>query len=90
MAIVHQIAVNPLCKVEDLRRQCPHSKLHETVKNDMQKAFWDLLRDDLSKNPPDKKNAFSLIVDLKNVSFFSFILSRFKYTPFSFDKFICH
>uniref|UniRef100_A0A914N257 T-complex 11 n=1 Tax=Meloidogyne incognita TaxID=6306 RepID=A0A914N257_MELIC len=67
MAIVHQIAVNPLCKVEDLRRQCPHSKLHETVKNDMQKAFWDLLRDDLSKNPPDKKNAFSLIVDLKNM-----------------------
>uniref|UniRef100_A0A915MBV3 Uncharacterized protein n=1 Tax=Meloidogyne javanica TaxID=6303 RepID=A0A915MBV3_MELJA len=67
MAIVHQIAVNPLCKVEDLRRQCPHSKLHETVKNDMQKAFWDLLRDDLSKNPPDMKNAFSLIVDLKNM-----------------------
>ncbi|CAK5059116.1 unnamed protein product [Meloidogyne enterolobii] len=67
MAIVHQIAVNPLCKVEDLRRQCPHSKLHETVKNDMQKAFWDLLREDLSKNPPDKKNAFSLIVDLKNM-----------------------
>lgn len=67
MAIVHQIAVDPLCKVEDLRRQCPNTKLHEAVKNNMQKAFWDLLRDDLSKNPPEKKNAFSLFIDLKNM-----------------------
>lgn len=67
MSIVHQIAVDPLCKVEDLRRQYPNTKLHEAVKNNMHKAFWDLLRNDLSKKPPEKKTAFSLFVDLKNV-----------------------
>ena len=68
MAIVHQIAVEPLCKVEDLRRQYPNIKLHEAVKSNMQKAFWDLLHDDLSKKPPEKMTtAFSLIVDLKTV-----------------------
>jgi ankyrin repeat protein len=68
MAIVHQIAVDPLCKVEDIRHQYPNTKLHDAVKNNMQKAFWDLLRDELSSKPASKKTtAFSLIVDLKTV-----------------------
>lgn len=64
MAIVHQIAVDPKFKVEDLKSQDP---LYETIKLNMHKAYWDLLRDDLSNNPQKNEHGFMLLKDLKTM-----------------------
>lgn len=65
MAIVHQIAIDPKCKVEDLK---PKDPIFEQVKTNMHNAFWELLREDLlSKKSPKFEHAFSLLNDLKLV-----------------------
>ena len=64
MAIVHQIAVDPKCTVEDLKQRDP---LYEQFKSSMHRAYWDLLRDDLGKEPPNNEHAFTLLKDLKKV-----------------------
>lgn len=67
MAIVHEIAIDPKFSVEDL-----HSKdgVYTAFKLNMHKAFWDVLRDEISKNPPDYNHAFLLLHDLKDVCIF--------------------
>src|SRR5947209_651964 len=62
MAIVHEIAIDPKFNVEDFQKR---DKLYEAVKVNMHKAFWDRLREDLEKEPPEYAGAFSLLKDLK-------------------------
>lgn len=50
--------------MEDLK---PKDALYETVKSNMHKAFWNKLREDLAKDPPDHAHAFVLLKDLKEV-----------------------
>ncbi|KAL3088283.1 hypothetical protein niasHT_023843 [Heterodera trifolii] len=64
MNIAHKIATHPNCKVEDFKAADP---LYVSVKSNMRKAYWDLLREDLAKEPPEFGHAFSLLGDLKQM-----------------------
>uniref|UniRef100_A0A914IG85 Uncharacterized protein n=1 Tax=Globodera rostochiensis TaxID=31243 RepID=A0A914IG85_GLORO len=64
MNIAHKIATDPNCTVEDFGTKDP---FYDCVKSNIHKAYWDLLREDLTKDPPGYQHAFSLLEDLKKM-----------------------
>jgi len=62
MALVHEIAVDPTFCVENLQSKDP---IYKSVKENMHKAFWDLLKEDLNQDPPVYERVFELLNDLK-------------------------
>lgn len=80
MAIVHEIAIDPEFSVEDLKNK---DKVYNALKVNMHKAFWDVLRDEISKDPPNYNHAFLLLNDLKDVyTIFFFIYKKFVFIYF--------
>lgn len=71
MAIVHEIAIDPTFSVEDLQKK---DDVYSAIKSNMHKAFWDVLRSDISKNPPNYNHAFLLLHDLKDVWVKKFVI----------------
>lgn len=41
--------------------------IYETIKDNIYRAYWDILSEDLVKNPPNYSHAFSLLSDLKKL-----------------------
>ncbi|KAI3420438.1 hypothetical protein GPALN_003735 [Globodera pallida] len=64
MNIAHKIATDPNCTVEDFGTKDP---FYDCVKSNIHKAYWDLLREDLTKDPPGYQHALSLLEDLKKM-----------------------
>ncbi|KAK3098937.1 hypothetical protein FSP39_024473 [Pinctada imbricata] len=63
MALAHEIAVNSEFKLEKMTP--PENSVEKTIKETMQRAFWDVLQDKLSQDPPDYSNAVVLIEEVK-------------------------
>lgn len=62
MALVHQIAVDKDFRLE---RAEPASSVQKIVKDTMHKAFWDLLREQLTEDPPNFTQALVLLENIK-------------------------
>lgn len=46
-----------------------HYSLESKVKEALHKAFWDSLKEELSKTPPDYSHAIRLIQEIKEVNY---------------------
>lgn len=62
MTLVHEIAVN---KDFQLHKDLHETGYHKTVKEILHKAFWDLLHDKLTSDPPDYSHAMTLLKEVK-------------------------
>lgn len=67
MALVHEIAVNPEFVIE----KNSANFVEQAVEDCMKKAYWDKLREDLSRVPPDYSYAIVLLGDIKKVFLYS-------------------
>lgn len=63
MALVHEIVVDNEFRLE--RYEPPENTLHRAVKDNMHRAFWEMLRKDFSKDPPNYTHALVLLEDVK-------------------------
>ncbi|WKX94829.1 hypothetical protein Q1695_011806 [Nippostrongylus brasiliensis] len=61
LALIHEIAIDPEYSVPDV----PADPIHAAVRHNMHRAYWDLLREDLAKDPPDYTQAFSHLMEIK-------------------------
>ncbi|VDM61687.1 unnamed protein product [Angiostrongylus costaricensis] len=65
LALVHEIAIDPEFSVSDI----PKNPIQAAIKENMYRAYWDLLSEDLAKDPPDYTHAFNLLMEIKQVGF---------------------
>ncbi|KAI4464039.1 testis-specific protein pbs13 t-complex 11 [Holotrichia oblita] len=63
MALVHQIVVDKDFKLE--RVEPEPNTWHRFVKDNMHKAFWEILKEELAEDPPNYNQAFVLLEDIK-------------------------
>ncbi|CAG9533905.1 unnamed protein product, partial [Cercopithifilaria johnstoni] len=63
MALVHEIAVNPEFVIE----RNSANLVEQAVEDCMKKAYWDKLREDLARVPPDYSYALVLLDDIKKM-----------------------
>ncbi|VDN85807.1 unnamed protein product [Brugia pahangi] len=63
MALVHEIAINPEFVIE----KNPANQIERMVEDCIKKAYWDKLREDLTRIPPDYSCALTLLDDIKKV-----------------------
>jgi len=64
MALAHEIAVD---KDFQLTKIAPSNGLESTVKEIMQRAFWDILKEELESDPPVYKQALVLFAEIKTM-----------------------
>nr|CAB3266873.1 T-complex protein 11-like protein 1 [Phallusia mammillata] len=73
MTMAHEIALQGNSKVFDQIKpkqdqdESNKEKLHRVVKEEMHKAYWQLLRDELHSSPPVFDHAFVIIKDVKEM-----------------------
>lgn len=65
MQLAHEIAINPNFRLQPY--DPPETSLEKRIKSIMQDAFWDLLREQLSADPPCYDHAIALLGDIKEV-----------------------
>ncbi|XP_020278270.1 T-complex protein 11-like protein 1 isoform X2 [Pseudomyrmex gracilis] len=63
MALAHEIAVDKNFQLQKLEPE--DGSFHRRVKEIMHKAFWNLLAEQLAKNPPDYSHALVLLKEIK-------------------------
>ncbi|CAO1410422.1 unnamed protein product [Diamesa hyperborea] len=63
MALAHEIAVNTDFKLQPY--EPPETSIEKMIKETMHKAFWNLLRQQLSEDPPCYDHAIQLLADIK-------------------------
>ena len=68
MALAHEIAVDKNFQLQKLEPD--DSTLHKKVKEIMHKAFWTLLEQQLSEDPPNYTQALVLLNEIKEVRLF--------------------
>ncbi|KAK6737589.1 hypothetical protein RB195_019974 [Necator americanus] len=61
LALVHEIAIDPNFSVSEI----PKNPIEAAVKENMYRAYWDILSEDLRKDPPDHGHAFNLLMEIK-------------------------
>lgn len=61
MALVHQIVVDKDFKLEKVEPE-PNS-IQKAVKDTMRRAFWDVLREQISNDPPNYTQVFFLLLE---------------------------
>nr|CDJ83944.1 T-complex 11 domain containing protein [Haemonchus contortus] len=61
LALVHEIAIDPNFSVSEV----PSNPIQAVIKENMHRAYWDLLTEDLAKDPPDYTHAFNLLMEIK-------------------------
>lgn len=66
MALAHEIAVDKNFKIDKLEPE--DDTLHKKVKEIVHKAFWDILSNELSQDPPIYTQALRLLKEIKDVS----------------------
>lgn len=62
LALVNEIVLNENFKLE---KKDETSSLEKSVRENMQKAFWDILSEQLAESPPNYKQAISVIQEIK-------------------------
>lgn len=65
MALVNEIVFNQDFKLERKEDSSSLSKFESTVRETMKKAFWDILEEQLAEQPPNYKQAISLLNEIK-------------------------
>jgi len=71
--LAHEIALNENFKLE--KKELPANHFRKRVDEMMRKAFWDILKLQLSETPPNFKNALSLLSEIKE-NLISFLLPQ--------------
>jgi len=73
IALAHEIAVNENFKLEENNNLTPGDDedanpktVHDMIKKEMEKAFWDKLREDIEDYPPNFDHAFVLLEEIKH------------------------
>lgn len=64
MALAHEIAVN---KDFQLEKVVPANAVENTIKEIMQRAFWDVLKEELESDPPQFGQAMVLLSEIKEM-----------------------
>lgn len=72
MTLAHEIAVNSDFKLQPY--EPPENSVERIIKDTMHKAFWDVLREQLGRDPPCYDMAIQLLADIKDA--FQSILSK--------------
>ncbi|XP_060629088.2 T-complex protein 11 homolog [Anolis sagrei] len=65
MTIAHEIVVNQDFKLQEVN--FPPNSLESRVKETLHKVFWDRLREQLSRMPPDYSHAIKLLQEIKEI-----------------------
>lgn len=75
IALAHEIAVNNNFRIQENEQSesnatsnssSPKRNVHDMIKQEMEKAFWDKLREDLDDYPPNFDHAFVLLEEIKH------------------------
>lgn len=76
ITLAHEIAVNNNFKLQEnvnapsentsSSSSSPKRNVHDLIKQEMEKAFWDKLREDLDDYPPNFDHAFVLLEEIKH------------------------
>ncbi|XP_017017166.1 T-complex protein 11-like protein 1 [Drosophila kikkawai] len=74
MELAHEIALNPDFKLQQY--EPPSNSLEGAIKRNVHKAFWELLREQLERQPPSYDQAIGLLAEIKET--FPQLLSRNK------------
>ncbi|XP_053688836.1 T-complex protein 11-like protein 1 isoform X2 [Sabethes cyaneus] len=72
MTLAHEIAVNSEFKLQPY--EPPENSIERIIKDTMHRAYWDILREQLGRQPPCYDMAIQLLVDIKDA--FQSILSK--------------
>lgn len=72
MTLAHEIAINSEFKLQPY--EPPANSLERLIKDTMHKAYWDVLREQLAREPPCYDIAIQLLADIKDA--FQSILSK--------------
>ncbi|EEB10667.1 conserved hypothetical protein [Pediculus humanus corporis] len=64
MVLAHEIAVNKDFKLEKF--EAPQNSLEKKVEDVVHRAFWDVLKTELSEDPPNYTQAMVLLGEIKN------------------------
>ncbi|XP_058128147.1 T-complex protein 11-like protein 2 [Anopheles ziemanni] len=59
---LHEIAVDDEFKLTQAKSNDP---LYEMIAQTMHNAFWDLMREELAQDPPQKERAINLLIDIR-------------------------
>ena len=64
--IAHEIRANPNFQIpyDDPQQDNP---MYKMVRDTVERAFWDKLRDDLTQQPPQYQHAFKIIEEIKQM-----------------------
>lgn len=65
MALAHEIALDKNFQLQKLELE--EGTLHKKVKDIVHKAFWDLLTEQLSEDPPNYSQALVLFKEIREV-----------------------
>ncbi|XP_035776896.1 T-complex protein 11-like protein 1 [Anopheles albimanus] len=65
MALAHEIAVNADFKLKPPSEEESDNTLHSAVRRTMHTAYWNLVQDDLSSDPPRFDMAMKILADVK-------------------------
>ena len=66
MYLAHEIAVDKDFMLEKLKSEPAPGSMEEQVKNIVHQAFWDVLRVELSEDPPTFNQALSLLTEIRD------------------------
>ncbi|EAT47425.1 AAEL001446-PA, partial [Aedes aegypti] len=72
MTLAHEIAINSDFKLQPY--EPPENSLERIIKDTMHKAYWEVLREQLGRQPPCYDMAIQLLADIKNA--FQSVLSK--------------
>ncbi|XP_004083113.1 T-complex protein 11-like protein 2 [Oryzias latipes] len=65
LKISHEIVMNPSFHMDMSSR--PQNRLFEVVRDNMHKAFWDMLKEELSDDPPKYQFAIKLLEEIREI-----------------------
>ena len=66
MYLAHEIAVDKDFMLEKLKPEVQPGSMEEHVKNIVHQAFWDVLRTELSEDPPVYNQALNLLTEIRD------------------------
>lgn len=66
MALAHEMIMNDDFQLKSIN-ETTNLSIHKKVHDIMHKAFWDVLEEEVNSNPPQYKNAFNLLMEMKEM-----------------------
>ncbi|XP_066927472.1 T-complex protein 11-like protein 2 [Clytia hemisphaerica] len=65
MALAHEMIMNDDFQLTALNEASENSSLEKRIHDVLHKAFWDVLEEEVKSEPPEFKNAFNLLMEMK-------------------------